>query len=97
MPNANTVTLAQINALIDGSRVYDTKIGHKTTVVCLVLPNGFEIVESSGCVDPENYDHEMGLKICRERIVNKVWMLEGYRLQCELWASTPKMDPQAAQ
>jgi hypothetical protein len=81
---SNTITKAHIDELLSRSVRTDQRMGDKTTVVCLKLPNGFEIVESSGCVDPANYNHEMGVKICMERIVNRVWQLEGYRLQCEL-------------
>jgi hypothetical protein len=82
MPTGHTITRAHIDDLIARSVITDTKLGEKTTVVCLKLPNGFEVVESSGCVDPANYDHAMGRKICLERIVGRVWQLEGYRLQC---------------
>ena len=43
--------------------------------------NGFEIVEASSCVSPENYSEEMGKEICLERIKGKVWMLLGFLLQ----------------
>ena len=46
-----------------------------------VLKNGFEIVESSSCVSPENYDEAMGREICMEKIKDKVWMLLGFLLQ----------------
>lgn len=88
MTSPNTITKAHIDDLIARSQRTDAKMGEKTTVVCLKLPNGYEIIESSGCVDPANYNHDMGVKICMERIVNRVWQLEGYRLQCELFAET---------
>lgn len=53
----------------------------KTTVVRALLKNGFTIVEASSCVSPENYDEEMGAKICMERIKNQVWKLLGFLLQ----------------
>ena len=56
-------------------------MGDKTTVVRAVLRNGFEIVESSACVSPENYDEALGAGICMEHIKNKVWMLLGFLLQ----------------
>lgn len=56
-------------------------LGEKTTVVRAVLRNGFEIVESSSCVSPENYDEAMGRDICLERIREKVWELLGFLLQ----------------
>ena len=56
-------------------------LGEKTTVVRAVLRNGFEIVESSSCVSPENYDEAMGRDICLKKIRDKVWMLLGFLLQ----------------
>jgi hypothetical protein len=61
----------------------DTAFG-KTTIVTAQLENGFVIVESSSCVDPANYDADIGYGICIKRIEDKVWELEGYRLQCKL-------------
>lgn len=58
-----------------------TKMGSKTCVGCFTLANGFEIVTSSSCVNPENFDLELGKKYCRQHAINKIWELEGYRLQ----------------
>lgn len=55
--------------------------GEKTTIVRAVLKNGFEIVESSSCVDPGNYDEIVGRNICLARIKDKVWELLGFLLQ----------------
>lgn len=61
---------------------YETiTMGECTTVVRCVLRNGFEIVESSSCVDPENYSQKIGEEICMERIKNKIWELLGFLLQ----------------
>lgn len=79
-----TITREHIEALIASSTFIDVKLGEKTTVVCCRLPNGFEIIEASACVDPANYNHDMGVGICKRRIVDRVWALEGYRLQCEV-------------
>lgn len=56
-------------------------IGDRTTLVRCVLVNGFEIIESSACVDPANYDEELGASICMEKIEDKVWYLLGFLLQ----------------
>lgn len=56
-------------------------IGEKTTLVRVVLVNGFEIVESTGCVDKANYREEIGANICLEKIKNKIWYLLGFLLQ----------------
>jgi len=75
------VTKEHVQALIAASHVEDVKLGEKSTVVSVTLPNGFVIIQSSSCVDPANYDHEVGKKICLERVEDKVWELEGYLLQ----------------
>ena len=56
-------------------------MGEKTTVVRVVLKNGFEIVESSACVSPENYSEELGKEICLSKIKDKIWELLGFLLQ----------------
>ena len=56
-------------------------LGDKVTVVRATLRNGFELVESSACVSPENCDEELGAKICMEKIKDKVWFLLGFLLQ----------------
>lgn len=80
----NRITQEHIDRMLNNSTFLSEKMGEKTTVVMCRLPNGFVIVESSSCVDPLNYDHELGLAMCRKRIEEKVWLLEGYRLQCEM-------------
>ena len=80
----NTVTKEQIGSILNESQFDVKTIFGKCTVVTAKLPNGFVIVESSACVDPVNYNAEMGEEICRKRIENKVWELEGYKLQSAL-------------
>lgn len=78
------ITQEGVDALISESVVDVLKLGEKTTVVSVTLPSGFEIVESSSCVDPANYDQEVGRRICLDRIRSRLWELEGYRLQCSI-------------
>ena len=56
-------------------------MGDKCTVVRAVLRNGFEIVESSACVSAENYDENLGAKICLKKIKDKIWFMLGFLLQ----------------
>lgn len=86
MTKKNTVTPEQVNDILENSKILVQTVLEKTTIVVAVLPNGFTIVESSSCVDPANYDEEMGKEICLKRIENKVWELEGYVLQSKLAA-----------
>lgn len=78
------VTQEQINTIIQNSKLEDFKVLDKTTVVAIKLPNDFVIIESSSCVDPTNYDHDQGKKICMKRIEDKIWELEGYVLQTKI-------------
>ena len=80
------ITPAEIAALYEGSTFTDMKMGAKTTVVCMTLPNGFELVESSDCVCARNYDHASGVDSCKRRLVDRLWYLEWYRLQCDIAA-----------
>lgn len=83
-----SVTKEDIESLINESTVDCRTLFDKCTVVTIKLKNGFVITESSACVDPANYNERMGFDICMKAIRNKLWELEGYRLQCEL--SNPK-------
>lgn len=48
------------------------------TIVAWELPNGYVIVSQSGCIDPSEYDEEMGIRYAREHLKTKLWELEGY-------------------
>jgi hypothetical protein len=84
MVTKNTVTQADIDKMIRESQVQVKTMFGKCTIVAVQLKNGFVIVESSSCVDPMNYSEAQGMAICMERIKNKLWELEGYKLQNEL-------------
>lgn len=77
-----TVTLEQVANLIKEERDYT--VGEKTTVVVLILQNGFEVVGTSACVHADKYDHEVGKIYARKRAVDKVWELAGFKLQADL-------------
>lgn len=79
-----SVTQEQIDEIIRNSIIKVDTLWDKCTVVAANLPSGFIIVESSACVDPANFDAKVGFDICMERIENKIWELEGYKLQCEV-------------
>lgn len=78
----NKITQDDINSILEKTHWTVEEFHGKCTVVVAKLPNGFILTESSACVDTANYDVEIGVEICKERITNKIWALEGYRLQC---------------
>lgn len=57
--------------------------GKPCTYVTVRMKNGFTLRESTTCVDPANYNEEIGKQICLEKIEDKVWFLLGYTLQTE--------------
>lgn len=81
----NTVTQSVIDELMESCDIAVTTAFDKCTIVACKLPNGFVIVESSSCVDPSNYDEDMGVDICMKNIEKKLWELEGYMLQNQLY------------
>lgn len=85
--NENSITKEHVDSILAASQVESVKLGPKTTVVQLTLPNGFTITETSSCVDPENYNHDLGVEIASKRCAEKIWMLEGYLLQEKLFQS----------
>lgn len=86
----STVTDETIERLLSKAKFESKKMGTKTCVMVCTLPDGFEICESSACVDPKNYNQELGEKYCRERIKNRLWELEGYLLQHSLYCSVDR-------
>ena len=57
------------------------EFGKPVTYVTVKMKNGFTLRESTTCVDPANYNEEIGAKICLEKIEDKIWMLLGFQLQ----------------
>ena len=78
----NTITKQDIDNILKDTLIKVEQYGDKTTVLKATLPNNFVIVESSSCVDPANFDMKIGEEICMDKLVNKIWELEGYKLQC---------------
>jgi len=84
MPNSNTVTEAGIDALLEQSDTQEHIFWGKELVVSYRLPSGFSVLGRAACVDPANFDLEIGRKICREQVKSKLWELEGYLKQLEV-------------
>lgn len=78
--NDNSIKEFNVNEFIESYDV--SQWGDKTTIVNAKLTNGFIITEASSCVDPANFDMEIGYNICKERIQNQVWGFLGFMLQC---------------
>ena len=60
-----------------------TTMGDKTTVVLFNTKTGFTFCEASACVDPNNYNLELGRRYAKEKAIDKLWGHLGFVLQ---WA-----------
>ena len=58
-------------------------VGAKTTVVNAHTLTGFDTVKHSSCVDPKNYNEELGKQYAMEEVINNLWAHLGFVLQ---WA-----------
>lgn len=82
----NKVTIEHIESLIE--KEWYVVVPETTTTVCaLTLKNGFTLIGESSCVDPSNFDKELGEKYARETAVHKIWPLEGYLLKNSMGVS----------
>ena len=79
LPSGISVGQQMVDDFIVDYEIFTKK--EKITIVIATLKNGFTIVESSACVDPKNYNEEIGAEICKERIKNQVWNHLGFLLQ----------------
>lgn len=85
MNKRNTVTKEQVDEILSTAETQTIKIlGKPATLVGIKFPNGFVLVETSICVDPKNYDEEIGKSVCLEHLEPQVWKLLGFNLQTEL-------------
>lgn len=80
-----TITEEYIAEIMENSEFETFTTFNKCTIVSCRLPNGFVITESSACVNPEDYNAELGEEICFDKIADRIWELEAYRLQQWLW------------
>lgn len=89
------VTAAQIDAILAASTIEFETVFGKTLVMKVLLPSGFVLIESASWFSASNYKESVGYDLCLGRIANKVWELEGYRLQCELQSAQAKQAAKA--
>jgi hypothetical protein len=75
------ITEETIERFIGPGAVYSTQVDEKTTHVSIVPRTGFVQHEFSCCVDPANYDHQIGVAIATRNIRNKLWPMLAFCLQ----------------
>lgn len=80
----NKVTLEGILAKII-SETYTRLPSGKVMVCELMLENGFSVRGEAAVVDPSNFNEIIGQRISKEDAIRKIWQLEGYLLQEQLY------------
>lgn len=56
------------------------RMGMKTTICLVTLDNGYEVVGSSACVDPNNFDFNIGKEWAWKDAKDKLGDIEGFIL-----------------
>lgn len=75
---AARVKKEDIEARITGHTFH--KLGETVTLCSIELDNGFSVRGESACVNPENYNQEIGEKLSYDQAFNKLWPLFGFLL-----------------
>lgn len=75
---SNVVEQSRVQELIDNAKFEQTVLHGQVYVLSCKLPTGYVITESTTCIDIANFDEEVGKEICINKIVDKIWELEGY-------------------
>ena len=59
---------------------------NSTVTICnITLENGFSVRGESACVDPRNFNMQIGQEIAYREAFKKLWELEGYLLAERRW------------
>jgi len=82
----NRVSIDHIANLMNKVTYKCERIGHTTTTTCYAYLDDFHVGHGdSGCVDPGNFNYDLGKKFAKKRAYsdayNNLWELEGYLLK----------------
>ena len=81
----NKVTLEALTALADSGHTEYNHLAGTLTHCTITLPCGFQVTGESACIDPANFNEELGQEIARKKAVNALWPLEGYLLANDIY------------
>jgi len=65
----------EIEALIDSERFV---LMNENFIICVLKVGGFTIIGENSCLNPNDFDTELGKESSRADALNKLWELEGY-------------------
>ena len=79
------INAGQIQKMLKEAQTQETIYFGKCLVVVYKLRNGFCLVGVGVCVDPENFDIEIGRQVAYGQVIDQLFKLEGYLLQNQLF------------
>jgi len=85
---ALSVTQKDVNDFVTGIQV--SKVSDKAVTVITKTRSGFDLYEPSACVDPANFDAEIGAMIGNNKNMEKLWAHMGFVLQWALKGLDPR-------
>jgi len=77
---AARVTKEQIESRIVDHSSHVPPTTPTVTIVTIKLDNGYSVRGESACVNPENFDAEIGYKIAYDNAFKQLWALFGFML-----------------
>jgi hypothetical protein len=81
LPSNYRVQESEITKMIEESKQESQTFWGKEMVISFKLKCGFTVTGRSACVDPANFNKEIGIALCKKDAVKQLWQLEGYRKQ----------------
>lgn len=76
----NKVTKDDLDHLVAQSKTEYNNIAGTLTHCTVTLPCGWQVTGESACIDPDNYNEELGKEIALKKAIVSLWPLEGYLL-----------------
>lgn len=69
---------------INAGEMYVSDALMTTTFCTIVLKNGYSVHGHSACVDPANYNKDIGEQLAYAYAFRKLWPILGYAMRCNL-------------
>lgn len=83
LPSEYRVQESEINKMIEEAQQAKQIFWGKEMVISFKLLCGFTITGKSACIDPANFNEEIGIALCKKDAISQLWQLEGYKKQWE--------------
>lgn len=79
------VTLEYIESFMNQAETEEHVFFGKSLVVAYKFENGFVLTGVGACVDPAEFDLEIGRAVARKQVVDQLWKMEGYLLNHRMY------------